>query len=353
MRTVFALLTLTAGLSAAPAAAAPYPAPKHAEWVAKDFKFHTGAVMDVKLHYTTVGDPSGQPVLMMHGTGGSANNLLTPAFAGELFGAGQPLDATRFFIILPDAIGHGGSAKPSDGMRAKFPEYNYADMVAAQYRLVTEGLGLKHLRLVMGNSMGGMHAWLWGEAYPGFMDALVPMAAQPTAMSGRNWMLRRMVIDAVKTDPAWKGGDYTAQPPMIKTALAFYSLATTGGAIALQTQTPTRKAADEMVDARLAAPFTGDTNDTLYQYQASGDYDPEPGLTRIAAPVLVINAADDERNPPETGLTVDALKRLKNAKLYLIPASAETRGHSTTYTAKFFTAPLAEFLRGLPAAKAE
>lgn len=353
MRTVFALLTLIAGLMAMPAAAAPYPAPKQADWVAKDFKFHTGAVMDVKLHYTTVGDPSGQPVLMMHGTGGSANNLLTPAFAGELFGAGQPLDATRFFIILPDAIGHGGSAKPSDGMRAKFPEYNYADMVAAQYRLVTEGLGLKHLRLVMGNSMGGMNAWMWGTAYPGFMDALVPMAAQPTAMSGRNWMLRRMVIDAVKTDPAWKGGDYTAQPPMIKTALAFYTLATTGGTIALQSQTPTRKAADEMVDARLAAPLAGDTNDTLYQYQASGDYDPESGLARITAPVLVINAADDERNPPETGLTVDALKRLKNAKLYLIPASAETRGHSTTYTAKFFTAPLAEFLRGLPAARAE
>src|SRR4051812_2860041 len=207
MKTVVAIALLIAGLAQAAAeAATTLPAPQQADWVARGFKFHTGAVMDLKLHYTTVGDPSGQPVLMLHGTGGSALNLLTPAFAGELFGPGQPLDAAKYYIILPDAIGTGRSAKPSDGMHAKFPAYDYADMVAAQYRLVTEGLRLKHLRLVMGNSMGGMHAWMWGEAYPGFMDALVPMASQPTAMSGRNWMLRRMVIDAVKKDPAWNGG---------------------------------------------------------------------------------------------------------------------------------------------------
>lgn len=346
-------LALAAGLIATTANAADYPGPKQADWIARGFKFHTGAVMDVKLRYTTVGDPSGEPVLMLHGTSGSAANVLTPAFAGELFGPGQPLDASRFFIIIPDAIGTGGSAKPSEGMRAKFPEYNYADMVAAQYRLVTEGLGLKHLRLVMGNSMGGMHTWMWGVTYPGFMDALVPMAAQPTSMSGRNWMLRRMVIDAVRNDPAWNGGNYTSQPPMIKTALAFYGIATSGGTIALQTQTLTRSAADQLVDARLAAPFASDANDTLYQFQASGDYDPEPGLERIRGPVLAINSADDERNPPETGRTVAALKRVKNARLYLIPASAETRGHGTTSVAKFYTAELAAFLRVVPVGKAK
>jgi homoserine O-acetyltransferase len=168
-----------------------WPAPKEADWIAKDFRFHSGETMDLRVHYTTLGDPSGMPVLMLHGTTGSGIGLLTPAFAGELFGPGQPLDATKYFIVLPDAIGHGKSSKPSDGMRAKFPQYNYDDMVAAQYRLVTEGLGIRHLRLVMGNSMGGMHAWIWGVRHPEFMDALVPMASQPTEMSSRDWMLRR------------------------------------------------------------------------------------------------------------------------------------------------------------------
>ena len=187
-----------------------YPAPKEGTWIARDFKFHTGEVMpELRLAYTTVGEPSGEPVLVLHGTSDSGTAMLTPSFAGELFGPGQALDATKYFIILPDAVGHGKSSKPSDGLRAKFPRYNYDDMVLAQYRLATEGLGLKHVRLIIGNSMGGMHMWLWGSAYPDFMDALVPMASQPTEMSSRNWLMRRMIIDAVRNDPAWKGGDYT------------------------------------------------------------------------------------------------------------------------------------------------
>jgi homoserine O-acetyltransferase len=205
--------------------AAEYPAPKEGTYVAKDFRFHNGEVMpEVKLHYTTVGEPTGEPVLVLHGTAGSARSMLTPAFAGELFGAGQPLDATKHFIILPDALGAGRSSKPSDGLKTKFPRYNYDDMVLAQHRLVTEGLGIRHLRLVIGNSMGGMHVWQWGSAYPDFMDALVPMASQPTEMSSRNWMMRRMIIDAVRNDPDWKDGNYTTQPKAFRTAAVFLRL---------------------------------------------------------------------------------------------------------------------------------
>src|SRR2546428_12511679 len=194
--------------------AADYPAPKEADWVARDFRFHSGDAMpEVRLHYTTVGAPSGEPVLVLHGTAGSGATLLTKDFAGELFGPGQPLDAGRYFIILPDALGTGKSARPSDGMRARFPKYNYDDMVEAQYRLVTEGLGIRHLRLVLGNSMGGMHTWLWGEKYPGFMDALVPMASQPTPMASRNWMLRRVVLEKIPRGPGWDKGHHATQPP--------------------------------------------------------------------------------------------------------------------------------------------
>ena len=299
---------------AAPAIAADYPAPKTGEWVAKDFKFHTGEVMpELRLAYTTVGDPSGQPVVVLHGTTGSAASMLTPAFAGELFGAGQPLDATKYYIIIPDSIGHGKSSKPSDGLRAKFPKYNYADMVDAQYRLVKEGLGINHLRLVIGNSMGGMHTWLWGVKYPDFMDALAPMASQPTAMASRNWMMRRLIINSIRNDPDWKGGNYTTQPKAFRTAAVFFNIATNGGTLAYQKAAPTREAADKLLDQRLAALTNADANDYLYQWESSGDYDPSPGLARIKATVLVINAADDERNPPETGLTEAALKQIKNA----------------------------------------
>jgi len=220
--------------------AADYPAPKQGEWIAKDFKFHTGQTMPaLKLHYTTVGDPSGQPVLVLHGTGGSAASMLTPGFAGELFGAGQALDATKYFIIIPDSVGHGQSTKPSDGMKTAFPTYNYDDMVEAQYRLVSEGLGVKHLRLVIGNSMGGMHTWLWGEKYPAYMDALVPMAAQPTEMSSRNWMMRRAMLETIRNDPDYNGGNYTVQPRMMKYALLAYGVASIGGTLAYQMQAPT------------------------------------------------------------------------------------------------------------------
>ncbi len=332
------------------ALAADYPEPKHGQWIAKDFKFHTGEVLpELKLHYTTVGAPTGQPVLVLHGTTGSAASMLTPAFAGELFGPGQPLDAAKYFVIIPDGIGHGNSSKPSDGLKAKFPRYDYADMVDAHHRLLTEGLGVKRLRLVIGNSMGGMHAWVWGTRYPDFMDALAPMASQPTAMSSRNWMLRRLIIDTIRKDPEWKGGDYAAQPTAFRSAAVYFNIATNGGTLAYAKAAPTREAADRFLNERLAAPFTADANDYLYQWEASGDYDPSRDLARIKARVLAINAADDERNPPETGLMDAALKQIKDARLLLIPASTETRGHGTTGMAKFYSRELGEFLQTVPA----
>ncbi len=331
------------------ALAAEYPVPKQADWVARDFRFHTGEVMpELRLHYATVGEPSGQPVLLLHGTASSGAGLLTPAFAGELLGPGQPLDASKYFIIFPDAIGAGKSSKPSDGLRAKFPRYNYDDMVAAQYRLVTEGLGIRHLRLVLGNSMGGMHTWLWGVTHPDFMDALVPMASQPTEMSSRNWMMRRMLIDAVRNDPDWNDGNYTTQPRALKTASVFYGIATNGGTLAYEHLAPTREQADKLLDDRLAAPFTADANDFLYQWDSSRDYNPAPRLERIAAALLAINSADDERNPPETGVAQRALERVKNGRLYLIPASQDTRGHGTTGMARFWKQQLQEFLQTAP-----
>ena len=341
---VLAIVTTTAS-------AADYPPPKQGDWIARDFKFHSGEVMpELRLHYTTIGEPSGQPVLVLHGTTGSAASMLTPSFAGELFGAGQPLDAAKYYIIIPDGIGHGKSSKPSDGLRAKFPKYDYADMVDAQYRLLKEGLGVSHLRLVIGNSMGGMHTWLWGERYPNFMDALAPMAAQPTAMSSRNWMMRRLIIDSIRNDPDWKDGNYTTQPRAFKTAAVFFAIATSGGTLAYQKMAPTREKADKLLDERLAAPFTADANDYLYQWEASSDYDASPGLARITAALLAINSADDERNPPETGLMVAALKQVKNGRLHLIPASEETRGHGTTGMAKFYAQPLADLLQRAPPA---
>jgi len=329
--------------------AADYPAPQAGDWLAHDFRFHTGEVMaELKLHYTTIGAPSGEPVVILHGTTGSGAGFLNPAFAGELFGPGQPLDATKYFIILPDAIGHGKSSKPSDGLRTKFPRYDYDDMVAAQYRLLTEGLGIRHVRLVTGNSMGGMETWVWGVSHPDFMDALAPMAAQPTAMSSRNWMMRRLIIDAIRSDPDWHDGNYTTQPRSAHFASVFYGVATSGGTLAYQALAPTRAAADKMLDARLAALFPADANDTLYQWDASRDYDPSPGLERIEAAVLAINSADDERNPPETGVMARAMQRVKNGALYLIAASAETRGHGTTAMAKFWKQQLARFLETAP-----
>jgi homoserine O-acetyltransferase len=340
------VLMLTAGSAVL---AQNYPAAKEGTWVARDFKFRTGEVMgELKLHYRTVGEPSGEPVIVLHGTGGSGGAMLNPNFAGELFGPGQALDASKYYIVLPDGIGHGKSSKPSDGLRAKFPRYNLDDMVLAQYRLVTEGLGLKRARLVIGNSMGGMHAWLWASAYPDFMDAVVPMASQPTEMSSRNWMMRRMIIDAVRNDPAWKGGDYTEQPQAFRIANVFFGIATIGGTLAYQKQAPTREAADKLLEQRYAGATKADANDFLYAWDSSRDYNAAPGLDRIKAHLLAINAADDERNPPETGLMEAALKRVKNGKLLLIPASEETRGHAATGMAKFYKRELTEFLASVP-----
>ena len=328
-----------------PAPAADYPAPQAHDWTVKNFKFSDGQTLpELKLHYTTVGSPSNIPVVILHGTGGSGTKLLTPAFAGELFGPGQPLDASKYFIILPDAIGHGASSKPSDGLRAKFPKYNYVDLVEAQQRLVEEGLGIKHVRLVMGYSMGGMETWLWGGRHPGFMDALVPMASQPSPMSSRNWMLRRMLIETIKNDPGYQDGNYTEQPREAKMAYASHLLASAGGTLAMQAQAPTRELADKYVDTLMSG-LNIDANDLLFAYSASSDYDPSPDLGKIAARVLAINSADDERNPPETGIMDQYLKQVKNAKLLLVPASTETRGHGTLVMAKFYTAQLAEFLK--------
>jgi homoserine O-acetyltransferase/O-succinyltransferase len=338
----FALITFTA-------IAADYPAPKQGDWIAKDFKFHSGETMpELRLHYTTVGEPTGQPVLVLHGSGGSAASMLTPAFAGELFGPGQPLDATKYYIIIPDGIGHGKSSKPSDGMKTAFPKYDYEDMVDAQYRLVLEGLGVKHLRLVIGNSMGGMHSWIWAVKYPQAMDAVAPMASQPTEMASRNWMLRRMMLETIRNDPDYNGGNYTAQPRMMKYAINAYGIATGGGTLGYQTLAPTAAKADKMVDDRLAMPVTADANDFVYQWEASHDYNPNSGMEKIEATLLAINAADDERNPPETGITDAAIKRIKNGKLYLIPASTETRGHLTTGNAKFYARQLQELLQSAP-----
>ena len=346
-RTCAAALALL--LPSMTASADGYPEPKQGEWVAHDFKFHSGETMpEVRLHYTTVGDPKGMPIVVLHGTGGSAANELTPAFAGQLFGPGQPFDTSKYYIIIPDALGHGKSTKPSDGLKAKFPQYDYADMVDAQHRLLSEGLGIKHVRLIIGNSMGGMHVWLWGERYPDYMDALVPMASQPTAMASRNWIMRRMMLETIKADPEYNGGNYTTEPKFLRIASVFFGFATAGGTLHYQKLAPTRELADKLVDQRLAAPGPKDANDFLWAWGSSADYDPAPDLDKITAWVLVINAADDERNPPESGLTEQAVKRLKHGQIYLIPASSETTGHLTTGNAKFYAKPLEELLREVP-----
>ena len=340
---------LAAALIALGARAADYPKPEEGSWVVRDFRFHTGEVLpELRLHYTTVGARSGEPVLVLHGTNGSGAGFLTPAFAGELFGPGQPLDASRYFIVLPDAIGTGKSTKPSDGMRMSFPKYNYDDMVDAQYRLVREHLGVRHVRLVIGNSMGGMQTWIWAQKYPDYMDVAVPMASLPTEMSGRNWMMRRLLIESIRNDPEWMGGNYTKQPRGLQLASVFFSVGTSGGNQGLYRNAPTREKADQLLQQRLSAPFRGDANDHLYQWESSRDYNPSRGLERIRAVLLAINSADDERNPPELGVLEREIKRVKNGRVFLIPASEATAGHGTTGQARFWKSELAEVLRSAP-----
>jgi homoserine O-acetyltransferase/O-succinyltransferase len=322
-----------------------YPIPQSATFVAHNFRFHTGEMIPaLNIHYTTIGDPTGMPVLVLHGTTGSGQGLLNAAFAGELFAAGQALDATKYFIILPDAIGTGQSSKPSDGLRANFPRYNYDDMVQGQYRLITEHLDIKRLRLVLGNSMGGMQTWLWAQQHPDMMDFAVPMASLPIAMSGRNWMMRRWIIDSIRSDPAWNNGNYTAQPPSLVFASTYFAAASNGGNQGLMKLAPTSAAADAWLDARLKAAFIGDANDHLFQWESSRDYDPSEGLERIQAKMLVINSADDERNPIDLGTLEIAMKRIKHACSFIIPSSPDTAGHGTTAQAKFWKHALANFL---------
>lgn len=296
--------------------------------MAESFRFHTGETLaGLRLAYTTLGERGAPAVLLLHGTGGSACSLLQPAFAGELFGPGQPLDASRHFLVLPDSLGHGRSAKPSDGLRARFPRCNLADTVEGHRRVVAEALGVTRMRLVLGNSMGGMQAWLWGVTHPEAMEALVPMASQPTPMAGRNWMLRRLMLETVRQDAAYQGGDHTTQPPSLRLASVFHAAATHGGTLRLAAAAP-----------------PPDANDFLWQWDGTRDHDPAPHLERVRARVLAINSADDERNPPETGLTEAARRRIPRARLHLIPASAETRGHGTTGQARFWRDELRRFL---------
>ncbi|MEA2905496.1 MAG: homoserine O-acetyltransferase/O-succinyltransferase [Alphaproteobacteria bacterium] len=344
LATVGSILTAILMLGAV-SARADDPPQKQGDFVIKDFRFHSGEVLpELKLHYVTIGAPTGEPVLVLHGSSGSGQSMMGKNFAGELFGAGQPLDPAKYFLIIPDSLGAGKSSKPSNGMRARFPKYSYEDMVVAQYRLVTEHLGIRHLKLIIGQSMGGMHAWMWGGMYPDFMSVLVPMGSQPTAMAGRNWMLRRMMIEMIKADPAYDNGNYTGQPPSFRLAANFFSMATGGGTRTLHRIAPTRAQADKLVEAKLAERFAADANDYIYAYDAARDYDPSPTLEKIKARVLAINAADDERNPIELGILERDIKRVKNGRYYEIPASDQTRGHGTSGDAKYWKHLLPELL---------
>jgi len=340
---------LALSLAALPGLAADYPASREGDWIVRDFRFHTGEVLpELRLHYATVGAPTGEPVLILHGTTQSGASMLSPVFAGELFGPGQPLDASRYYVILPDAIGHGKSSKPSDGLRTRFPKYNYDDMVDAQYRLVTEHLGVRHLRLVLGFSMGGMETWIFAQKYPGIMDIAVPMASLPTEMSGRNWMLRRLILDTIRNDPDWKTGNYSGPLRSAQFASVFYGLATNGGNQALYKAAPTREKANELLNQRLSAPFSADANDVLYQWESSRDYNPSPGLERIQAVLLAINSADDERNPRELGVLDREIKRVKNGRVLLIPASDQTAGHATAFYARYWQKEVGDLLQTVP-----
>ncbi len=336
-----------------PAQAQNYPS-QEGDYIARDFHFKSGETMAaLRLHYTTLGKPVrdargrvSNAVLVLHGTGGTGHQFFSPQFAGELYGAGQLLDINRYYVILPDGIGHGKSSKPSDGMHARFPQYDYDDMVLAQYKLLSEGLGVDHLRLILGTSMGCMHAWVWGEAFPDFMDALMPLACQTVELAGRNRMWRKMVMDAIRTDPEWKGGDYTA--PMkasVTTALDMLLLA--GSApFQMQKNYPTREAADKYVDDYIATRAAGlDANDFLYQVNASRNYNPSPGLEKITATVMYINSADDFINPPELGIAQREIVRVKRGKFVLLPITDQTRGHGTHTWAVVWKPYLEEVLK--------
>ncbi len=343
---------LVAAVLAAGAGAAPYPPPTEADFVARDFGFSSGeSLPELRIHYRVIGQPQRDAqgivrnaVLILHGTTGSGATFIRPEFAGELFGAGQPLDAARTFIVIPDGIGHGKSSKPSDGLHARFPAYGYDDMVRAQYLLLTQGLGVNHLRLVLGTSMGGMHVWVWGERYPDFMDALMPLASVPTQISGRNRVWRRMVIDAIRGDPGWQGGEYREEPPSLRMAAEMLFFMSSNPA-RRQGEMPTLAKADEVLDRyvrNLVA--SGDANDILYAVSASHDYDPGPGLEKIRAPLLAVNSADDLINPPELGILEREIHRVARGRAVVIPASDATNGHGTHTLAAVWKSRLVELL---------
>ena len=351
--TIRIFVTLLFGLAVTVASAGDYPAPTEGDYTIPGFKFQSGETLpELRVHYRTLGKPqkdvhgkTTNAVLIMHGTTGSGAQFIRPEFAGELFGPGQPLDATKFFIVLPDGIGHGKSSKPSDGMHAKFPRYGYLDMIEADYRLLTDGLGVNHARLVMGTSMGGMHTWLWGELHPDFMDALMPLASLPTQISGRNRGWRRTVIDAIRNDPAWNGGEYKTQPPSLRTAaelLWFMS----SNPVLRQKEAPTLAKTDEVLDKFVEQiAKADDANDVLYAVEASHDYDPGPNLEKIRVPLLAINSADDLINPPELGILEREIKRVPHGRAVVIPLSDKTRGHGSHTIAALWKDELATLLK--------
>jgi homoserine O-acetyltransferase len=326
------------------------------DFIMRNFRFADGSVLpELRIHYTTLGRPrkdaSGivrNAVLILHGTTGSGRGFLTATFAGVLFGPDQLLDSTTHFIILPDGIGTGKSSKPSDGLRARFPHYGYANMVTAQYRLLTEELGVNHLLIVLGTSMGGMQSWMWAERYPDFMSGVVPLASVPTQIAGRNRMMRRFVSQSIRSDPEWQNGDYKTQPHGLLGALEMLFMMTSSP-LYLQAAAPTRDSADAYVDSWARVRMrTTDANDFMYQFEASSDYDPSPGLEKIRVPVLAINSADDLVNPPELGIVERLIKRVPRGRFVLLPISEKTRGHGTHSLPAIWKPYLAEFLASLP-----
>jgi homoserine O-acetyltransferase len=345
--------SLLAALFAARTVGANYPPPAEGDFLIRDFRFASGeSLPELRLHYRTFGTPRADAhgvvrnaVLILHGTGGSGASLVRAEFAGELFGPGQPLDAARFFIVLPDGIGHGRSSKPSDGLHARFPRYGYQDMVEAEFRLLTQGLRVNHARLVMGTSMGGMHTWLWGEQHPQFMDTLMPLASLPTQVSGRNRVWRRLVIDAIRNDPAWQGGEYRTQPPSLRTAIEMIWLVGSNPVLRQQ-EAPTRAQADQVIDRYVNEHMkTEDANDILYAVDASHDYDPGPALEKIEAPLLAINSADDLVNPPELQILEREIRRVPRGRTIVIPFSERTRGHGSHTYAVLWRQDLEELLQ--------
>jgi homoserine O-acetyltransferase len=313
------------------------PKPAEGDYRVHNFHFRSGETLpDMNLHYATYGKPVTDAaghvtnaVIILHGTTGSGQNFTSPQFAGVLFGPGQLLDSSRYFIILPDAIGMGHSSKPSDGLHAKFPHYDYDDLVEAQHLLLTEHLKVDHLRLIMGTSMGCMHSWMWLESYPGFMDAAMPLACLPVPIAGRNRMMRKMVMDAIRTDPTWMNGDYTQPPAGLRTALDIF-LILTSSPLQMQKNYPTREQADAFLDQYLKTRMAStDANDLLYAFDASRNYDPSSKLDQIKAPVMFVNSADDLINPPELGIAEEQIKKVKNGRFVLLPITDETRGHGT------------------------